>query len=197
MAANTPTLYELIYIPHSPSPPSNSSLSLQERCYSYTPIISSKSPPSKKCLEDYISEHLDDYFEEVPVNDFTNSSFPSYSVWCQHCQNPTHSNDECPWIQYSLGLRPYPSDYDLECLKNSYYSWYQSHTNSQSDWSYIDPSQPTLEENLEAQNISTILDQSDPATYVDNRSTLNKCLDEIFNKCLDETLNKCLYEILK
>jgi len=60
MAANKPTLYELIYLPHRPSPPSNSSLSLQERCYSYTPISSLKSSPFKKnkSLQNYISEHV-------------------------------------------------------------------------------------------------------------------------------------------
>jgi len=91
MVAHKPTLQELCYpgvpLEHISSPPptkrktlqeycfpdityadlinyrqnkAKSSLSLQERCYSYTPI-SSKSPPSKKSLEDYISEHVESH----------------------------------------------------------------------------------------------------------------------------------------
>ena len=92
------------------------------------------------------------------LHDYVQSIIPSFTsyplLWCHHCHNSSHPSEQCPSIGYSLGLgqnqfnsifqeptsEPCQSDFNSGCWNYSYPPWDQSYTNSESNWSYTQPS---------------------------------------------------------
>jgi len=169
-----------------------SSLSLEERCYSYTPITSSKSQKSPKSLADYISEQVNSNWSDTdPIisqlsfaDDIEQRKLKIKTVLLKFKYQEIDDPDA-----FLANLEEQITQ--LEKLVNENRTRETLLNESISD---PIPNQFILSD-LE---ISThvpeqlIHDQSNPTTYVDNRSPLTKLVEEILNKCLEETLTLCL-----